>query len=160
MASWVLSRSASTLQCLTVAAVNSLSRLAVDHPNIRSLRVLGDICPAEAGLKNFVRLERLEVRAPDAERSLLHVLPESINYLRFWSGDLAAGLGDFLQTPDWCHTLPHLRTIAWDYWSAEDGADDKTLRRLQEACKDEGIELKAHPRTGSGGARATKVRSR
>lgn len=73
-AEWVLSRSGSTLQCLTTTAVTNVSLLAFHHPNLRSLRILGRYSAPTGGFGGPHNLERLELRAwsfpsPSSRRS-------------------------------------------------------------------------------------------
>lgn len=157
MTEWILSSSRSTLQMLTVRTVVNLPRLAANHPNLRSLRILSEISASSPGdFQSFRWLERLEIRATDARQQVLKTLPDTLKYLRFWSTDIAVGLGEMLNTEEGRRKLQGLQTIVWDYWFDKDEMGGVTLARLQEVCSTQGRELRTYERK-EGGRRASKV---
>lgn len=155
-AKWVLSSSSSSLQCLTVRTMSDEASLAATHPRLRSLRILSINAGSTQGFQSLRKLERLELRARDAPRSIMTSLPGSLRYFRFWSSDLAEALEESLLTPQWRNRHPNLQVVVWDYWAGHDGVEDVLLRGLQGVCAREGVELRAYQRVDHG-ERAIKV---
>ncbi|KAG8946353.1 hypothetical protein FRC04_011899 [Tulasnella sp. 424] len=167
---WALRNSNHTLQCLTVAYMGDLTRLAKDHPRLRSLRILTRVswsAPSssatatseeeKAGLGALPYLERLEIRDLSVKPPFLRTLPPSIQYLRFWSTDLARELTELLvereRTPE-SEYASGLKTVVWDWHCPRGGSEDarialamqNTLDGLRQACELAGIELRLYER--------------
>lgn len=143
----ILHKSQQTLQCLTVWALRDIARLARSQPKLRSLKVVGPITDS-GSLSDLQELERLETRFLDLPPNVLDSIPDSLQYLRFWSIDLAQSLGRLLVNKE---RLKKLQTVVWDYWFVTD--DDKregrqTIQSLREACASRDIGLRAYERSG------------
>lgn len=174
---WALRNSTNTLQCLTVAYMGDLPRLAKDHPRLRSLRILTRVswsapsassttATSEVGLGALPYLERLEIRDLSVKPPFLRTLPPSIRYLRFWSTELARELTELLvereRTPE-SEFASGLTTVVWDWHCPRGGSEDArialamqdTLNGLRQACESAGIELRLYERKD--GRRASQV---
>lgn len=150
LATWALSKSRSSLQCLTVERAADLGMLGHELPSLRSLRILGVNSTPVDGMQSLDKLERLEIRARSTPGFTAQTLPNTLRCFRFWSSQIAKSLVAFLALPNWKQHLPHLNLVIWDFWNTRSGIEDTIRKELVAICKEVNLELRVQPRVEHG----------